>query len=103
MPAAPAPTAREKEGGGAAAAAGPRAKKQVLFVLQLCAFELSCIDHPRKSDARCALHVVVVDAVLVAVSLEQVNGIRPGPILKVDAAFRKNLLHCLDELVDKRV
>ena len=80
-----------------------RAEEQVLFVFQLRALELGRIDHPRESDPSCALHVIVIDAVFVAVALQQVHGICPRPILKVNAALRKYFLHRLDELVDKRI
>ncbi len=80
-----------------------RAEEQVLFVFQLCALELGRIDHPSQSDPGRALHVVVIDAVLVAVALEQVHGVRARPILKVDAALRKYLLHRFDEFIDKRI
>jgi hypothetical protein len=88
---------------GEADASRACAEKQVLFILQLCAFEFGRIDHPRKGDTCCALHIVVIDAVLIAIALEQVHSVRTCPILKVDAAFRKYLLHRLDELVDKGV
>src|SRR5258708_31442982 len=81
----------------------PRAEEQVLFVLQLGALEPGRVDHPRKGDARRALHVVVIDAVLVAVALEQVHRVRPRPILKVNATLRKHVLHRLDKLIDEGI
>jgi hypothetical protein len=45
------------------------------------------------------LHVVVVDAVLIAVTFKKVDGVHAGPILEVNAAFRKYLLHCVDKLI----
>src|SRR5260221_11177826 len=80
---------------------GPRAEEQVLLVLKLRALELGRVDHAGKRDAGRALHVVIIDAVLVAVALEQMHSVRPRPILEVDAALRKHLLYCLDELVDE--
>ncbi len=80
-----------------------RAKEQVLLVFQLCALELGRGDHAGKRDAGGALHVVVVDAILVAVALKQVNGVDSGPILEVNAALRKHLLHRFDELVDEGI
>ena len=80
-----------------------RAEEQVFLVLQLRALELGRIDHAGKYDAGRALHVVVIDAVLVAVALEQVHGVATRPILEVNAALREHLLHRLDELVDKRI
>ncbi len=58
--------------------------------------------HPCESDPRRTLHVVVVDAVLVAVALEQVHGVRTRPIFEVNATLREHVLYCLDELVNKR-
>ena len=79
------------------------AQEQILLVLQLRALELGCVDHAGKRYAGRALHIVVVDAVLVAVALEQVDGIDAGPVLEVNAALRKHLLHRLDELVDEGI
>ena len=80
-----------------------RAKEQIFLVLQLRALELARVDHAGKSDARRALHVVIIDAVFVAVALKQVHGVCAGPILKVNAAFREHLLHRLNELVDEGI
>src|SRR5260221_12530798 len=80
---------------------GPRAEEQVLLVLKLRALELGRVDHAGKRDAGRALHVVIIDAVLVAVALEQMHSVRPRPILEVDAALRKHLLYCLDDFVDE--
>ena len=87
---------------GKADAGRARAEEQILLVLQLRALELGRVDHAGKRDAGRALHVVVIDAVLVAVALEQMHGVHARPILEVDAALRKYLLHRLNELVDKR-
>src|SRR6266404_6858622 len=51
------------------------AEEKVLFVLQLRALQLGRVDHPRKSDPSRTLHVVVVDAVLIAVALEEVDSV----------------------------
>src|SRR5712672_1307110 len=78
------------------------AEEQVLLVLELGALEFGGVDHAGKRDSGRALHVVVIDAIFVAVALEQVDGVRPRPILEMNAAFREHLLHRLDELVDER-
>lgn len=51
-----------------------RSQEEVPFVAQLRPLEPGRIDHARQHDSRRALHVVVIDAVLVAVTLEQVDG-----------------------------
>ncbi len=79
------------------------AEEKVLFVLQLGALQLGRVDHPRESDPSRTLHVVVVDAVLVAVALEQVHSVRTRPIFKVNAAFRKYLLDGIHEFVNKGI
>ena len=80
-----------------------RAEEQIFFVLQFCALDLGCVDHPCECDPRRTLDVVVVDTVLVAIALEQVHGILARPILEVNATLREHFLHCLDKLVDKRI
>ena len=86
---------------GKADAGRARAEEQVFLVLQHRALELGRIDHAGQHDAGGALDVVVIDAILVAVALEQVHGVGPGPILEVDAAPRKHLLDGRDEFVDE--
>lgn len=54
-------------------AGGSGAKKKIPLVFELRAFELRGIDHACQRDARGALHVVVVDAVFVAVALEKMD------------------------------
>src|SRR5258707_2769168 len=76
-----------------------RAKEQVFLVLKLRTLDLGRVDHAGKCDAGSALHVVIIDAVLVAVSLEQMHSVRPRPILEMNAAFREHLLHGLNELI----
>ncbi len=49
------------------------------------------------------MHVVVVDAVLVAIAPEQVHCVRARPIFEVNAAFREHFLYCFDELIDKGI
>ena len=88
---------------GKADAGRAGAEEQVLLVLELRALELGRVDHAGKRDAGRALHVVVVDAVLVAIALQQVHGVHSGPVLEVDAALREHLLHGLDELVDEGI
>jgi hypothetical protein len=80
-----------------------RAKEQVFLVFKLDTLELARVDHSGKCDARSALHVVIVDAIFVAIALEQVDGVCSRPILKVDAAFREHFLHRLNEFVDERI
>ena len=79
------------------------AEEEVLLVLQLGPLQAGGVDHAGERDARRALHVVVVDAVLVAIPLQQMHRVHTGPVLEVDAALRKNLLHRLDELVNERI
>jgi hypothetical protein len=45
------------------------------------------------------LDVVVIDAILVAVTLEKVNRVNTSPIFEVNTALRKDLLHSLDKLI----
>jgi len=82
--------------------AEPAPRNRYFSSFSFRALELGRIDHARQHDARCALYVVVIDAILVAVALEQVHASVTRPILKVDAALREYLLHRLDELVNKR-
>src|SRR6202030_354773 len=44
-----------------------------------------------------------IDAVLIAVALEQVHGIYPSPVLEVNATLREYFLHRLYEFVDERI
>jgi hypothetical protein len=44
-------------------------EEQVFLVLKLRALELDRVDHAGKRDAGGALHVVIIDAVLVAITL----------------------------------
>jgi hypothetical protein len=74
-------------------------EEQVFLVLELRALELDRVDHAGKRDTGSTLHVVIVDAVLIAITLQQVDGVHSGPILEVNAAFREHLLYGLDELV----
>ena len=80
-----------------------RAEKQILLVLELRALELCRVDHARKRDAGGALHVVIVDTVLVAVTLQQMHRVAARPILEMDAAFREHLLHRRNKFVDKGI
>jgi hypothetical protein len=61
------------------------------LILQLRALELGRVDHACQGDTRRALHIVVVDAVLVAVALQQMDRVDTGPVLEVDAALGKHL------------
>src|ERR1700730_5224577 len=65
------------------------AEEQVLFVFYLRALELGRINHLSESDHGCALHVILIDAVLIAVALEQMHGIYPRPVLEVNATLRE--------------
>ena len=78
-----------------------RAEEEIFFVLEFGALEFGGVDHASERDARGALDIVVVNAIFVAVALEQVEGVHAGPILEVNAAFRENLLHGLHEFIDE--
>src|SRR5262249_7634010 len=80
-----------------------RAQEEVFLIAQLSTLQFDRVDHACKYDSRRALNIVVVDAVLVAVSLKQVNSVRAGPILEVNAALWEQLLYGFNELVDKRI
>ena len=79
--------------------AEPAPRNKYFSSLKLRALELDRVDHAGKRDAGGALHVVIIDAVLVAITLQQVHGVHSRPILKVNAARREHLLYGLDELV----
>src|SRR6185436_14956234 len=74
-----------------------RSQEQILLVLKLNALYLAGVDHSGNRGAGGALYVVVVDAVLVAITLQQVDGVDARPILEMYAAFRKHLLYGLNE------
>ena len=82
---------------------GTGAEEQIFLVLELRALDLGRVDHAGQRDARRALHVVVIDAVFVAVALQQMDRVAARPVLEVDAALREHLLHGFDELVHERI
>src|SRR4029077_1573186 len=88
---------------GEANTGGSRAEEQILFVLQFGALQLGSVDHSGKRYASRALHVVVVDTVIVAITLEQVDCVYPGPIFEMNAALRKYFLNRFDEFVHKGI
>src|SRR5215470_1913388 len=94
---------RRAEQVGEANASRARTQEQVLLVTQFCALDLRSVDHAREYDSRSTLHVVVVDAVLVAITLKQMDGVDAGPILEVNAALREDLLYRFDEFVNKGI
>ena len=67
------------------------------------ALHLGRVDHARERDARSALDVIVKDAGLVAIALEEMHCVDAGPVFEVDAALREDFLHGLDELVDEGI
>src|SRR5262249_13533566 len=83
-------------------ARGACTEEQILFVLEFGAFDLAGVDHAGEHDGGSALHVVVIDAVPLAVTMQQVDSVRSRPVLKMDAAFGKYLLHRFNELIHKR-
>src|SRR5215471_19049876 len=84
-------------------AGGSRTEEKELFVSQHSPLHLRRIDHSGEYDSCCALDVIVVDAVFVAIALKQVNGVHTGPVLEMNAALREDLLNSFNELVDERI
>src|SRR4029077_13542482 len=68
-----------------------------------CVLRPGRVNHSGKGNSGSTLHVVVVDTVLVAVALEQMDCVHTGPVLKMNAALWEDLLHSVDKFVDKRV
>jgi hypothetical protein len=76
-----------------------RPQEKVLFISQPGAHDFGGVDHACEYDSGRPLHVIVVDAVLVAVTLKQVNSVYARPILEVNATLRKHFLYGFNELV----
>src|SRR5262249_50063227 len=76
---------------------------QVFLILEFRALQLDRVDHAGERNSRRALHVIIVYTVFVAVTLQQMDGVHSGPVLEMDAAFRKHLLYRLHELVNEGI
>src|SRR5262249_39033094 len=79
------------------------AEEQILFILQFGALQLGSVDHSGKRYASGALHVVVVDAVLIAITPEEVHRVNARPVLKVNAALREHLLNRPHKFIDEGI
>ncbi len=79
------------------------AEKHDALVLELPTLHAQRAEKTGERGAGRSLDVVVVAADPVAIAVEQTDGIDTRPILEVDAAGRKHLLHRTDELVDEAV
>src|SRR4029077_4497859 len=86
---------------GEANTGGARAEEQILFVLQFSALQLGSVDHSGKRYASGALHIVVIDTVLIAITLKQVDCVYAGPIFEVNAALRKYFLNRFNKFIDE--
>jgi hypothetical protein len=83
--------------------AEPAPRNSTRWILQLRTGDPQRAEDSHQPRARRTLDVVVVAAHLVAIAREQPYRVDAGPILEMDAAARKDLLHSLHELVHECV
>ncbi len=88
---------------GDAGAGRAGAEEQHALILHLAAGDPQRAEDADQRRAGGALDVVVVAADLVAIAREQPHRVDAGPILEMDAAARKHLLHRRDELGHERI
>src|SRR5262249_57304740 len=86
---------------GDAGCGRPRAEEQEALLGKLSCGEAQGAEYASERDAGGAVEVVVEGADLVAIAREDGDRVEVGEILPLDAAFRIELLHRRDELVDE--
>src|SRR5262249_3883196 len=79
------------------------AEEEDALIANLAAGDLEGGDQPGERHAARALNIVVVAAHLIAVARQEVHRVAACPVLEVNAAVRKYLLHRFDELVYKGI